>query len=212
MIVNYGTGKCYAVSKICVNSDQWMGGCGVASFVFTSMSSESASRKRSKWEETEEEDDVSIQVPPTKRRSKPKSVRMDHQRSASPQQQQPVKTVSRPLHSVYVPPRTHHPFIQPSRSVYYYERLNQIEEGSYGIVFRARDKQTGEIVALKKLKLDEEKNGFPITALREIYALMSCRHDNVVGIREVVVGDTLTQCVTLLAIPRSSIIITTFSF
>jgi cell division cycle 2-like protein len=77
--------------------------------------------------------------------------------------------------------------------VYSYEKLNSIEEGSYGIVFRARDKQTGDIVALKKLKLDEEKYGFPITALREINALMGCRHDNVVGIREVVVGETLTQ-------------------
>jgi len=71
--------------------------------------------------------------------------------------------------------------------------LNQIEEGTYGIVFRGRDKSTGEIVALKKLKLDEEKFGFPITALREINALMACRHENVVRIREVVVGDTLTQ-------------------
>jgi len=65
-------------------------------------------------------------------------------------------------------------------------------------VFRARDKQTGDIVALKKLKLDEEKNGFPITALREIYSLMNCQHENVVRIREVVVGDTLTQCVPKL--------------
>ncbi|KAF7310646.1 Pkinase-domain-containing protein [Mycena chlorophos] len=89
--------------------------------------------------------------------------------------------------------RTKHPSITSARSVYCYERLNQIEEGSYGVVFRARDKQTGDIVALKKLKLDEEKNGFPITALREVNALMACRHDNVVGIREVVVGDTLTQ-------------------
>jgi len=77
--------------------------------------------------------------------------------------------------------------------VYCYEKLNSIEEGSYGVVFRARDKQTGDIVALKKLKLDEEKYGFPITALREINALMVCRHDNVVGIREIVVGETLTQ-------------------
>lgn len=83
----------------------------------------------------------------------------------------------------------------PSRSVYSYERLNQIEEGSYGVVFRARDKETGDIVALKKFKLDEEKNGFPITALREINSLMSCRHENVVAVREIVVGDTLTQCV-----------------
>ena len=74
-----------------------------------------------------------------------------------------------------------------------YERLNQIEEGSYGVVFRARDTQTGDIVALKKLKLEEEKHGFPITALREINALMTCRHEHVVNIREVVVGETLTQ-------------------
>jgi serine/threonine protein kinase len=73
--------------------------------------------------------------------------------------------------------------------------LNQIEEGSYGVVFRAREKSSGDIVALKKLKLDEEKHGFPITALREINALMSCRHQNVVSIREVVVGETLTQYV-----------------
>jgi len=95
--------------------------------------------------------------------------------------------------SAYVPPRTAHPPIQPARSVYAYERLNQIEEGTYGVVFRGRDKSTGDIVALKKLKLDEEKFGFPITALREINALMACRHENVVRIREVVVGDTLTQ-------------------
>ncbi|CAG7853693.1 Cyclin-dependent kinase 11B; AltName: Full=Cell division cycle 2-like protein kinase 1; Short=CLK-1; AltName: Full=Cell division protein kinase 11B; AltName: Full=Galactosyltransferase-associated protein kinase p58/GTA; AltName: Full=PITSLRE serine/threonine-protein kinase CDC2L1; AltName: Full=p58 CLK-1 [Serendipita indica DSM 11827] len=89
--------------------------------------------------------------------------------------------------------RAAHPPIQTSRSVYTYERLNQIEEGSYGVVFRAKDKQTGDIVALKRLKLDEEKYGFPITALREIHSLMQCRHENVVRIREVVVGDTLTQ-------------------
>jgi len=77
--------------------------------------------------------------------------------------------------------------------VFNYERLNQIEEGSYGVVFRARDTQTGDIVALKKLKLEEEKHGFPITALREINALMACRHEHVVNIREVVVGETLTQ-------------------
>ena len=109
----------------------------------------------------------------------------------------------RPTHSLFVPPRTLHPPITPSRSVYCYERLNSIEEGSYGVVFRAKDKQTGDIVALKKLKLDEEKQGFPITALREINALMTCKHENVVGIREVVVGETLTQCVYLLFGERS---------
>ncbi|KAG2044673.1 Pkinase-domain-containing protein [Suillus americanus] len=160
-----------------------------------STSSTSTPRKRSKWDE-EDPDDMAIrqQQQPSKRSVKTRS---RGARPPSPVSSEPHPATtgrpSRPLHSIYVPPRTHHPSIQPSRSVYCYERLNQIEEGSYGVVFRARDKETGDIVALKKLKLDEEKHGFPITALREINALMSCHHDNVVRIREVVVGDTLTQ-------------------
>lgn len=158
--------------------------------------SSTPSRKRSKWDEDDDEDQTFRQrrQPLAKRRAKGKSTQPDDiQVIPSPPPQ--ASTSVRPSYSIYVPPRTHHPPILPSRSVYCYERLNQIEEGSYGIVFRARDKQTGDIVALKKLKLDEERNGFPITALREVNALMSCRHENVVGIREVVVGDTLTQYV-----------------
>lgn len=154
------------------------------------------SKKRSKWDEDEEPDQVpqQRQPPPPKRRIKARVLTSTEEISTPPLDRSPAP--SRPSHSVYVPPRTRHPPIIPSRSVYCYERLNQIEEGSYGVVFRARDKQTGDIVALKKLKLDEEKNGFPITALREVNALMTCRHENVVGIREVVVGDTLTQYVS----------------
>jgi cell division cycle 2-like protein len=78
--------------------------------------------------------------------------------------------------------------------VYNYTRLNHIEEGTYGVVFRAKCNDTGDIYALKKLKLDEERHGFPITSLREIMALMVAGdHANVVGIREIVVGDTLNQ-------------------
>jgi serine/threonine protein kinase len=87
------------------------------------------------------------------------------------------------------------------------QRLNEIEEGSYGIVFRARCKTTGDIVALKKLKMDKEKNGFPITSLREIQTLMTANHENIVRVREVVVGDTLTQCV-LFSSPLSPFILT----
>ena len=174
-------------------------------------SESSSSLKRSKWDTSEYEDDQRAHQPQPKRRVKPKSIRLSvpattdddearQTRPSSPSSSSLSKRGARPSHSIYVPPRTHHPPIQPSRSVYSYEKLNQIEEGSYGVVFRAKDKQTGDIVALKKLKLEEEKNGFPITALREIYALMSCQHENVVRIREVVVGDTLTQCVSSLSI------------
>jgi cell division cycle 2-like protein len=83
------------------------------------------------------------------------------------------------------------------RSVYNYTRLNHIEEGTYGVVFRARCNDTGGIYALKKLKLEEETAGFPITSLREVMALMVAgSHENVVGLREIVVGDTLNQCVS----------------
>ncbi|OJT09453.1 Cyclin-dependent kinase G-2 [Trametes pubescens] len=158
------------------------------------------SRKRSRWDTDDNTAESPPPIPIPKRRTKPKPTRSDAshtpERTGTPVQsvQAPSGTPRpRPLHSRYVPPRTAHPPLLPSRSVYCYERLNAIEEGSYGVVFRARDKQTGDIVALKKLKLDEEKHGFPITALREVNALMVCRHENVVGIREVVVGDTLTQ-------------------
>lgn len=158
------------------------------------------SRKRSRWDVDEEDTQIPLSQQPPKRRSKSKytiSSAPDHpqpqQKPSKPEARQGSSERRRPTHSIYVPPRTSHPQLQPSRSVYNYERLNSIEEGSYGVVFRARDKQTGDIVALKKLKLDEEKNGFPITALREVNSLMMCKHENVVGIREVVVGDTLTQ-------------------
>jgi cell division cycle 2-like protein len=164
-----------------------------------SQGSSTTSRKRSKWEESDDVEDLSAptQVPAAKKRTKhSKRPRLQTDRiSSSPPPSPPPP--ARHNYSVYVPPRTWHPTIRSSRSVYCYERLNQIEEGSYGVVFRAKDKQTGDIVALKKLKLDEEKNGFPITALREVHSLMTCRHENVVRIREVVVGDTLTQYVYL---------------
>ena len=86
------------------------------------------------------------------------------------------------------------PRSSPCRSVYNYTRLNHIEEGTYGVVFRAKCNDSKGIYALKKLKLEEEKQGFPITSLREVMALMVAgSHENVVGIREIVVGDTLNQ-------------------
>lgn len=162
------------------------------------------SRKRSRWD-TEEDNTPQVDKPVPKRRTKSKATAPNEaptpERVSTPSlQSQGFTGRPRPPHSRYVPPRTDHPPFTPSRSVYCYERLNSIEEGSYGVVFRARDKETGDIVALKKLKLEEEKHGFPITALREINSLMVCKHENVVGIREVVVGDTLTQYVVLIGL------------
>ena len=55
--------------------------------------------------------------------------------------------------------------------------------GTYGQVYKAKDKLTNELVALKKVRLDKEKEGFPITALREIRILQLLNHDNIVTTR-----------------------------
>ena len=79
------------------------------------------------------------------------------------------------------------------RSVEEYEQLNDIEEGSYGVVSRAKQKSTGIVVALKKLKMDYTSDGFPVTGLREIQTLMAARHTHIVRLQEVVTGPTLKE-------------------
>ncbi|PHH92814.1 hypothetical protein CDD83_4723 [Cordyceps sp. RAO-2017] len=80
------------------------------------------------------------------------------------------------------------------RSVENFEKLNDIEEGTYGWVARGSDKATGEVVALKRLKLEpQDRSGLPITGLREIQILQDCRHSNIVAMKEVVVGDELSK-------------------
>lgn len=81
----------------------------------------------------------------------------------------------------------------PCRHVDNFEKLNHIEEGSYGWVSRAKETATGEVVALKKLKMDNANDGFPVTGLREIQTLMASRHTNIVALREVVMGDSLDE-------------------
>ncbi|GFQ03770.1 cyclin-dependent kinase c-1 [Phtheirospermum japonicum] len=73
-----------------------------------------------------------------------------------------------------------------SRSVESFEKLEQIGEGTYGQVYMAKEKRTGEIVALKKIRMDNEKEGFPITAIREIKILKKLQHENVIKLKEIV--------------------------
>ncbi|PWA67853.1 serine/threonine-protein kinase Rad53 [Artemisia annua] len=73
-----------------------------------------------------------------------------------------------------------------SRSVDCFEKLEQIGEGTYGQVYMAREIRTGEIVALKKIRMDNEREGFPITAIREIKILKKLHHENVIKLKEIV--------------------------
>lgn len=66
-----------------------------------------------------------------------------------------------------------------------YERSEKIGEGTYGIVYKARDTVTNAIVALKRIRLDTEEEGVPCTAIREISLLKELRHENIVKLLDV---------------------------
>ena len=53
-------------------------------------------------------------------------------------------------------------------------------------VYLATDKRNGDQVALKKIRMDTEKEGFPITAIREIKLLKNLHHANIINLREIV--------------------------
>ena len=57
----------------------------------------------------------------------------------------------------------------------YYERLEKVGEGTYGKVYRARDTRNGQIVALKKTRLEMDEEGVPSTALREVGRITRAR-------------------------------------
>lgn len=68
-----------------------------------------------------------------------------------------------------------------------YERIERIGEGSYGVVFRARDRHNGEIVAMKKVRLEGSREGLAATALREISVLKDVSSSEfVVNLKDVV--------------------------
>lgn len=72
------------------------------------------------------------------------------------------------------------------RCVDMFEIIKIVGEGTYGQVYKAKDKITGDYVALKKVRLDKEKEGFPITAVREIKILRQLSHPSIVNLKEIV--------------------------
>jgi cell division cycle 2-like protein len=113
----------------------------------------------------------------------------------------------------------HNPLLQGCRSVYTsYEQIARISEGTFGIVWKARDlskrhsshttnnnnnddddeddeDSNQSIVALKQIKFYKEQleQGFPTAALREITCLLDLSHENIVSVQEMVVGDKFEQ-------------------
>ncbi|KAK8768648.1 cyclin-dependent kinase 2-like [Amblyomma americanum] len=70
-----------------------------------------------------------------------------------------------------------------------FQKIGKIGEGTYGVVYKARDKATGQYIALKKIRLAHEAEGVPSTAIREIALLKELRHPNIVRLLDVVPHD-----------------------
>lgn len=69
-----------------------------------------------------------------------------------------------------------------------FEEIKKVGEGTYGVVFKVRNKKTGDFLALKKIRLDDDDDGVPSTAIREISLLMSLQHPNIVNLQQVFFG------------------------
>lgn len=72
------------------------------------------------------------------------------------------------------------------RDVNVFTKKHQVGQGTYGSVFVGADKVSGEIVALKRINTEQEENGFPITAIREVKILKALNHVNIVRLKEIV--------------------------
>uniref|UniRef100_A0A7S3V0A9 Cyclin-dependent kinase 2 homolog n=1 Tax=Aplanochytrium stocchinoi TaxID=215587 RepID=A0A7S3V0A9_9STRA len=77
------------------------------------------------------------------------------------------------------------------RSVFEYEMIGRSGEGTYGVVYKAKDMTSGKVVALKQVKMKKAlcREGFPITTLRETNVLLALQHPNIVGVQSMVVED-----------------------
>jgi serine/threonine protein kinase len=70
-----------------------------------------------------------------------------------------------------------------------YLRLEKLGEGTYGIVYKCKNKENQELVAVKKIRLENEDEGIPSTAIREISILKQLKHPNIVNLMDLIHGE-----------------------
>eukprot|EP01128_Nolandella_sp_AFSM9_P003286 TRINITY_DN139_c1_g6_i2.p1 TRINITY_DN139_c1_g6~~TRINITY_DN139_c1_g6_i2.p1 ORF type:complete len:558 (+),score=129.46 TRINITY_DN139_c1_g6_i2:35-1675(+) len=89
-----------------------------------------------------------------------------------------------------------------SRSEDVYEKIEMVGKGTFGKVYKAREKATKEYVAMKMIRMENEVEGFPITAIREIKILKELNHPQIVDLKEIVTGEDdepgMTQSIYLV--------------
>ena len=67
-----------------------------------------------------------------------------------------------------------------------FRKVRKIGEGTYGIIYKAKDVQSEKFVALKKIRLNPEIDGTPSTAIREIALLKELKHPNIIHLLDVI--------------------------
>uniref|UniRef100_A0A8C7XVW3 Cyclin-dependent kinase 1 n=1 Tax=Oryzias sinensis TaxID=183150 RepID=A0A8C7XVW3_9TELE len=65
-----------------------------------------------------------------------------------------------------------------------------VSAGTYGVVYKGRHKSTGQVVAMKKIRLESEEEGVPSTAVREVSLLQELKHPNVVRLLDVLMQES----------------------
>ncbi len=118
--------------------------------------------------------------PPNDAPRQPQNDRRPDRSRSPPAKKQKKEVKSRPTLS---------PEFAQSESIYYRKPGNEsvVGAGTYGKVFKAIHIYTKDKVALKKIRMEGERDGFPITAVREIRLLQHLRHKHVVALQEVMV-------------------------
>jgi CTD kinase subunit alpha len=119
-------------------------------------------------------------------------VRPEARTDARPERREPAPEVPKTkiVKRKRMKPRpTLNPDHAASDSVYYRKPGNEsvVGSGTYGKVFKGVHVYTKDMVALKKIRMEGERDGFPVTAIREVKLLQSLNHPNIVKLREVMV-------------------------
>ena len=63
-----------------------------------------------------------------------------------------------------------------------YQKIRKIGEGTFAVIYEAKCTETGDIIAIKKIKMGNVSYGIDISAIREIQALQSLKHPNIIQV------------------------------
>ena len=126
---------------------------------------------------------------PQVRASSPISITKD----SGPLTPQPMGDDVLPLNEIQASPTEIPTGNSSSSSKEFYKIISQVGEGTFGKVYKARNTLTGKHVALKRIRMESERDGFPVTAMREIKLLQSLRQENIVRLFEMMVSNGESQ-------------------